>query len=132
LVAWHGGAGLRPDNELYKDKPSTPPVESCIIETVYIPKEEYDGDTIAVAQPIQQQQEATTIPVRVSEEYTGDTIAVSQKPVQVHQLLSPSPTPIPTSTLGGQDQSPSPDPVESLLLQESSALIDPLHRTPGG
>jgi hypothetical protein len=36
-------------NELYKDKPSILPIESQIIETVYIPKEEYDRDTIVVA-----------------------------------------------------------------------------------
>jgi hypothetical protein len=41
-------------NKLYKEKPSTPPVEPRIIETVHIPEEEYDGDTIVVAQPIQQ------------------------------------------------------------------------------
>jgi hypothetical protein len=65
-------------NELYKEKLLTPPVESRIIETVYIPEEEYDGDTIVVAQPIRQRQEAATTPVYVSEkEYDGDTIAVS-------------------------------------------------------
>jgi hypothetical protein len=36
-------------NELYKDKPLTPTVESRIIETVHIPEDEYDGDTIVVA-----------------------------------------------------------------------------------
>ncbi|KAG9383206.1 hypothetical protein A1F94_005117 [Pyrenophora tritici-repentis] len=46
-------------------KPSTTPVEPRIIETVHIPEEEYDGDTIVVA--------------------------LYQKPVR--QLLSPSPTP---------------------------------------
>jgi hypothetical protein len=56
-------------------------VESRIIKTVYIPKDEYDGDTIVVAQPIRQRQEAITAPVspltHVSEkEYDGDTIAV--------------------------------------------------------
>jgi hypothetical protein len=51
-------------------------------------KEKYDGDTIVVAQPIQQQQEVATSPVHVSEEeYNGNTSAMSQKPVQVHQLL---------------------------------------------
>jgi hypothetical protein len=51
---------------------------------------------------------------------------VSQRPVR--QLLSPSPTP----TFEGQDRSPSPDLVEQQLLQESSALMDSPHRTPGG
>ncbi|KAK1916877.1 hypothetical protein P3342_004432 [Pyrenophora teres f. teres] len=78
-------------DELYKEKPSTPPVEPRIIETVHIPEEEYDGDTIVVAQPVRQRQEAITTPVlppdHVSEkEYDGDTIAVYQKPVR--QLLS--------------------------------------------
>jgi hypothetical protein len=41
-------------DELYKEKPSTSPVEPHIIETVHIPEEEYDGDTIVVAQPLQQ------------------------------------------------------------------------------
>jgi hypothetical protein len=36
-------------NELYKEKLLTPPVESQIIEIVYVPKEEYDGDTIVIA-----------------------------------------------------------------------------------
>jgi hypothetical protein len=116
-------------DELYKDKSSTPPVESHIIETVHIPEEQYDGDTIVVAQPIQQRREVMTTPVHVSEEeYNGDTIAVSQKPVQAHQLASPCPTP----TLEGQDRSPSPDLDEQQLLQESSALMDHPHRTPGG
>lgn len=115
-------------DELYKEKPSTLPVESQIIETVHIPEEEYDGETIVVAQPIRQRQEAVTTPVHISEkEYDSDTIAVSQRPVR--QLLSPSPTP----TIERRDRSPSPDLVEQQLLQESSALIDPSpHRTPGG
>ncbi|KAI1576475.1 hypothetical protein PtrEW13061_010658 [Pyrenophora tritici-repentis] len=119
-------------DKLYKEKPSTTPVEPRIIETVHIPKEEYDGDTIVVAQPVRQRQEAITTPVlpldHVSKkEYNGDTIAVYQKPVR--QLLSPSPTP----AFEGQDRSPSPDPVEQQLLQESSALMDSSpHRTPGG
>jgi hypothetical protein len=50
-------------DELYKEKPSTPPVEARVIETVHIPEEEYNGDTIVVAQPIRQQQEAATLPV---------------------------------------------------------------------
>jgi hypothetical protein len=53
---------------------------------------------------------------------------VSQTPVC--QLLSPSPTVTPT--FEGQDQSTSPDSVEQQLLQESSSLLDSLHRTPGG
>ncbi|KAI1667253.1 hypothetical protein L13192_07962 [Pyrenophora tritici-repentis] len=119
-------------DELYKEKPSTTPVEPRIIETVHIPEEEYDRDTIVVAQPVRQRQEAITTPVlppdHVSEkEYDGDTIAVYQKPVR--QLLSPSLTP----AFEGQDRSPSPDPVEQQLLQESSALMDSSpHRTPGG
>ena len=117
-------------DELYKEKPSTPPVEPRIIETVHIPEEEFDGDTIVVAQPIRQRQEATTPvlpPTHVSEkEYNGDTVEVSERPSR--QLLSPSPTP----TFEGQDQSPSPDLVEQQLLQESSALLDSPHRTPGG
>jgi hypothetical protein len=68
-------------DKLYKEKLSTLHVEPCIIETVHIPEEEYDGDTIVVAQPIRQQQEATTAPVSpptyVSEkEYDKETIAV--------------------------------------------------------
>jgi hypothetical protein len=99
--------------------------------TSLIPEEEYDGDTIVVAQAIRQRQEAATTPVsppiHVSEkEYNGDTVTVSQRPVC--QLLSPSPTP----AFEGQDRSPSPDPVEQQLLPESSALMGSLHRTPGG
>jgi hypothetical protein len=101
-------------------------VESRIIETVNIPEEEYDGDTIVVTQPIRQRQEAPTH-VHISEkEYDGDTSTVSQR--HVRQLLSPSPTP----TFERQDRSPSPNLVEQQLLQESSALMDSPHRTPGG
>ncbi|KAK1912880.1 hypothetical protein P3342_004816 [Pyrenophora teres f. teres] len=82
-------------DELYKEKPSTPPVEPRIIETVHIPEEEYDGDTIVVAQPVRQRQEAITTPVlppdHVSEkEYDGDTIAVYQKP-ESSALMDSSP-----------------------------------------
>jgi hypothetical protein len=40
-------------DELYKDKQSTLPVEPRIVKTVNIPEEEFNGDTIVVAQPIQ-------------------------------------------------------------------------------
>jgi hypothetical protein len=61
-------------------------VESWIIETVYIPEEEHHGDTIVVAQPIRQRQEAATTPVSLpthlyEKEYDGDTIAVHWRPV---------------------------------------------------
>jgi hypothetical protein len=46
--------------ELYKDKPSTPSLTPRMIEAVHIPEEEYDGDTIVVAQPITQRQGAAT------------------------------------------------------------------------
>jgi hypothetical protein len=118
-------------DELYKEKPLTPSVEPRIVEAVHIPEEEFDGDTIVVAQPTRQRQEAATVlpPTHVSEkEYNGDTIAVSQTPVC--QLLSPSPTATPTCE--GQARSPSPNLVEQQLLQESSALLDFPHRTPGG
>jgi hypothetical protein len=118
-------------DELYKDKPATPALTPRMIEAVHIPEEEYDGDTIVVAQPIRQRQEAATTPVlppvHVSKGYDGDTITVSQTPVR--QLLSPSPTATPT--FDGQDRSISPDSVDQQLLQESSALLAP-HRTPGG
>jgi hypothetical protein len=120
-------------NKLYMDKPSTPSMTPRMIKAVHIPEEEYNGDTIIVAQPIRQRQEAASSPVsppvHVSrEEYDGDTIAVSQTPVR--QLLSPSPTVTPT--FEGQDRSTSPDSVEQQLLQESSSLLDSPHRTPGG
>jgi hypothetical protein len=34
--------------------------EGCSIETAHIPEEEYDGDTIVVAQPIRQRQATVT------------------------------------------------------------------------
>jgi hypothetical protein len=91
-------------NELYKDKSSTPSMTPHMIEAVHTPEEEYNGDTIVVAQSIRQRQEAASSPVsppvHVSrEEYDGDTIAVFQTPVR--QLLSPSPTVTPT--FKGQD-----------------------------
>ncbi|KAI1666451.1 hypothetical protein L13192_10135 [Pyrenophora tritici-repentis] len=95
-------------DELYKEKPSTPPVEPRIIETVHIPEEKYDGDTIVVAQPVRQRQEAITTPV-LPLDY------ISEKEYD------------------RQDRSPSPNPVEQQLLQESSALMDlSPHRTPRG
>jgi hypothetical protein len=40
-------------NELYKDKPPTTLlVRPHVVETAHIPEEEYDGDTIIVAQPL--------------------------------------------------------------------------------
>jgi hypothetical protein len=68
-------------DKLYKEKLLTLHVEPRIIETVYIPEKEYDRDTIVVAQPIRQRQEATTAPVspptHVSKkEYDDETIAV--------------------------------------------------------
>jgi hypothetical protein len=48
-------------DELYNDKPSTQCVEPYIIEAVHVPEEEeYDGDTIVVAQPIRQRQAIVT------------------------------------------------------------------------
>jgi hypothetical protein len=41
-------------DELYKDKPSTLPARPHVIKTAHIPEEEYDGDTIVVAQPLKQ------------------------------------------------------------------------------
>ncbi|KAG9379210.1 gag-pre-integrs domain containing protein [Pyrenophora tritici-repentis] len=111
-------------DELYKEKPSTTPVEPRIIETVHIPEEEYDGDTIVVVQPVRQRQEAITTPVLPLDH-------VSEK--DVSEACSPTLSPSPTPAFEGQDRSPSPDPVEQQLLQESSALMDSSpHRTPGG
>ncbi|KAI1663797.1 Polyketide synthase [Pyrenophora tritici-repentis] len=66
------------------EKPSTLPVEPRIIETVHIPEEEYDRDTIVVAQPVRQRQEAITTPVLPldyisKKEYNSDTIAVTPR-----------------------------------------------------
>jgi hypothetical protein len=46
--------------ELYKDKPSTQRVEPQIIEAVHVPEEEYNSDTIVVAQPTKQWQATST------------------------------------------------------------------------
>jgi hypothetical protein len=101
-------------------------MEPRIIETVHTPEEEFNGDTIVVAQPIRQRQEAATTPVLLSKD--SDTIEVSQTPIC--QLLSSSPLPSPA--FEGQARSPSPDLVEQQLLQEFSALLSSPHRTPGG
>jgi hypothetical protein len=63
-------------DELYKHKPSTPSLTPCMIEAVYIPEEEYNGDTIVVSQPINQQQGLPTPVVQILED--------------VQQLPSPS------------------------------------------
>jgi len=97
-------------DELYKDKPSTLRAEPHVIETAHIPEEEYDGDTIVVAQPVRQRQ---------------TTVASSPAQKQIQQL--PSPT---TTARGTPDPPDSPDPAEQQLFQESSAASQ--HITPGG
>jgi hypothetical protein len=114
-------------DELYKDKPSTSPARPHVIETAHIPEEEYNGDTIVVAQPIRQRQA---------------TVTSSSSPLekQIQQLPSPTTTarstpdrrgtsPDPCGTSDHQDHD-SPDPVEQQLFQESSAASQ--HITPGG
>jgi hypothetical protein len=103
-------------DELYKDKLSTLPVRPHVIETAHIPEEEYDGDTIVVAQPIAQRQ-----------------VTVTSSPVQkqTQQLPSPMTTARSTpDTRGTSNPHDSPDPVEQQLFQESSAASQ--HITPGG
>ncbi|KAI1668013.1 Pol protein [Pyrenophora tritici-repentis] len=111
-------------DELYKDKPSTLPARPHVIETAHIPEEEYDGDTIVVAQPITQRQA---------------TVTSSPLQKQIHQLPSPTitargtpdprDTPDPWETPHPPD---SPDLVEQQLFQESSASRASQHTTPGG
>jgi hypothetical protein len=117
--------------ELYKDKPSTPSLTPRMIEAVHIPEEEYDGDTIVVAQPITQRQGAAT-PI------------LQRKDIQ--QLPSPSttadargtsdargtPDTCGTPSLSGHDQSHSPNPVEQQILQELSTSRTTPHTTHGG
>jgi hypothetical protein len=47
-------------NELYKNKPSALLVRSYVVEIAHIPEEEYDGNTIVVAQPMRQRQAIVT------------------------------------------------------------------------
>jgi hypothetical protein len=105
-------------DELYKNKPSTLPARSHVVETAHIPEEEYDGETIVVAQPMRQRQA------------TG-TSSHLQK--QIQQLPSPTTTarstPDPRNT---PDPPDSLDPVEQQLFQESSASRASQHTTPGG
>jgi hypothetical protein len=126
-------------DELYKDKPSTSPASPQVIKTAHIPEEEYDSDTIVVAQPIRQRQV---------------TVTSSSSPLekQIQQLPSPTTTarstpdhhgtpdrrgtpdrhstsPDPCGTSDHQDHD-SPDPVKQQLSQESSAASQ--HITPGG
>jgi hypothetical protein len=119
-------------DKLYKDKPSTPSLTPRMIEAVHIPEEEYDGDTIVVAQPITQRQGAIT--------------PILQTPKDIQQLPSPSTTVNPRGTpdprgtadtrgtlsLNGRDRSPSPDPVEQQIFQELSTSRSTPHTTPGG
>lgn len=97
-------------DELYKDKPSALPARPQVIEAVHIPEEEYDGDTIVVAQPVRQRQ---------------SSVAPSPAQKQIQQL--PSPT---TTARGTPDPEDSLDPAEQQLFQESSAATQ--HMTPGG
>jgi hypothetical protein len=105
-------------DELYKDKPSTLPARPHIVETAHIPEEEYDGDTIVVAQPIRQRQA---------------TVTSSPIQKQIQQLPSPTitarGTPDPRNT---PDPSDSLDPVEQQLFQESYASRTSQHTTSGG
>jgi hypothetical protein len=117
--------------ELYKDKPSTPSLTPRMIEAVHIPEEEYDGDTIVVAQPITQRQGAAT-PI------------LQRKDIQ--QLPSPSttadargtsdargtPDTRGTPSLSGHNRSHSPNPVEQQILQELSTSRTTPHTTHGG
>ncbi|KAG9376259.1 hypothetical protein A1F94_012806 [Pyrenophora tritici-repentis] len=86
--------------ELYKDKPSTLPARPHVIETTHIPEEEYDGDTIVVAQPITQRQATVTsspfteadTPTAFSYDHcSGDTIrvAVPTRELDTHQPYVP-------------------------------------------
>ncbi|KAI1522137.1 hypothetical protein PtrSN002B_012247 [Pyrenophora tritici-repentis] len=111
-------------DELYKDKPSTLPARPHVIETTHIPEEEYDGDTIVVAQPITQRQA---------------TVTSSPLQKQIHQLPSPTitargtPDPRDTPDPWETPHPPnSPDLVEQQLFQESSASRASQHTTPGG
>jgi hypothetical protein len=99
-------------DELYKDKPSTQRVEPHIIEAVHVAEaEEYDSDTIVVAQPIRQRQ----------------AIVNSSSQKQVQQLPSPTIT-----ACGTPDPPDSPDLVEQQLFQESSASRPSQRSAPGG
>ncbi|KAH8726040.1 hypothetical protein GQ44DRAFT_198129 [Phaeosphaeriaceae sp. PMI808] len=91
-------------DELYKDKPSTLPTTPHMIEAVHIPKEEYDGDTIVVTQPISRRQGPATLVVHTSKD--------------VRQLPSPSHTPDPH--------------VWQQIFQELSAPRASPQTTPGG
>jgi hypothetical protein len=76
-------------DELYKDKPSTLHVRPHVVETAHIPEEEYDSDTIIVAQLLKQRQA---------------TITSSPTLKQIQQL--PSPT---TTTCGTPDRHGTPN-----------------------
>jgi hypothetical protein len=92
-------------NELYKDKPSTPSLTPYMIEAVHIPEEEYNGDTIVVSQPVNQQQ--------------GPPTPVVQTLEDVQQLPSPSTTPQARNTpdpCGTPNPCGTPDPRGTLSL----------------
>jgi hypothetical protein len=104
-------------DELYKDKPSTLLASPHVVETAHIPEEEYDGDTIVVAQPMRQRK-ATVTP------------SPTQRQVQLPSpTITARGTPDPRNTPDSPD---SLDPVERQLFQESYASRDSQHTTPGG
>jgi hypothetical protein len=111
-------------DELYEDKPSTPPVKSHVVETAHIPEEEYDSNTIVVAQPMRQRQAtATSSPIQKQiQQLPSPTITARGTP-------DPCGTPDPHNTHYPPD---SPDLVEQQLFQESSAFRASQHTTPGG
>ncbi|KNG52825.1 reverse transcriptase rna-dependent dna [Stemphylium lycopersici] len=109
-------------DELYKNKPSALPVRSHVVETAHIPEEEYDSDTIVVAQPMRQRQVISSPIQKQTQQLPSPTITA-------RSTRDPRDTPDPWETPHPPD---SPDLVEQQLLQESSASRASQHATPGG
>jgi hypothetical protein len=125
-------------NELYKDKPSTPFLTPRMIEAVHIPEEEYNGNTIVVSQPINQQQEPPT-PVIQTLEDVQQLLSPSTTPQACNTpdpcgTLNPCGTPDPhgTPSLDRHNRSHSLNPVDQQILQELSASRTTPPTTPGG
>jgi hypothetical protein len=131
-------------NELYKDNPSTPSLTPRMIEAVHIPEKEYNGGTIVVSQPINQQQGLPTPVVQTLEDVqqlpSPSTTPQARNTPDPHGTPDPCSTPDPCGTpdprstppLDGHHQSPSLDPVDQQILQELSASRTTPQTTPGG
>jgi hypothetical protein len=79
-------------DDLYKDKSSTLPARPQVIEITHIPEEEYDADTIVVAQPMRQRQATVTsspVQKQIQQQPSSSLLPCLSHPTQSFQQLLP-------------------------------------------